>query len=233
MSNKFFLLILIITALLLGMVLIPNNPLYGINWALASVVIIGLAILAFFWRFEKQHINSKDITLLATMASLAAIFRVPFAAIMGLQSTTFIVMITGYVFGAQAGFMVGTVAALVSNFFLGQGPWTPWQMFSWGLCGVIAGLVGNNRKFNLIYFTVITGLCGYLFGWIMNIWHWIGFIYPLNWTTFLATYLLSIPTDSIHAAGNIVFSLLFGKSFYNILLRYKLKFQTTFIDIHE
>ena len=98
MSNKFFLLILIITALLLGMVLIPNNPLYGINWALASVVIIGLAILAFFWRFEKQHINSKDITLLATMASLAAIFRVPFAAIMGLQPTTFIVMITGYVF---------------------------------------------------------------------------------------------------------------------------------------
>lgn len=234
MNNKIFISVVIITALLLlGMVVIPNNPLYGINWALASVVIIGLALLAFFWQFEKQAVNSKDITLLATMASLAAIARVPFAAIMGLQPTTFIVMITGYVFGVQAGFMVGTVAALVSNFFLGQGPWTPWQMFSWGICGVIAGLIGHSNKFNLISFTVMAGLCGYLFGWIMNIWHWIGFVYPLNWTTFFATYLLSIPSDTIHAVGNVAFSILFGKSFYNILIRFREKTQTTFIDLND
>ncbi|HEX3010903.1 MAG TPA: ECF transporter S component [Syntrophomonadaceae bacterium] len=231
MKSKMFAVAVIISVLLLlGMVLIPGNPLYGINWALISVVIIGLAMLAFFWQFERKKANAKEITLLATMASLAAIARIPFAAIMGLQPTTFIVMITGYVFGAQAGFMVGCIAALVSNFFLGQGPWTPWQMFSWGICGVIGGLIGHKGKFHLIIFTIIAGLCGYLFGWIMNIWHWIAFVNPLNWTTFFAAYVMSFPSDTIHAAGNVAFSLLFGKSFYNILLRFRSKFQTTFID---
>ena len=134
MKNKIFILVVILTVvLLLGMVVVPDNPLYGINWALASVVIIGLALLAFFWQFERQAVNAKEITLLATMASLAAIARVPFAFIMGLQPTTFIVMITGYVFGAQSGFMVGAIAALVSNFFLGQGPGHPGKCLA-GVC---------------------------------------------------------------------------------------------------
>ncbi|PKM78047.1 MAG: ECF transporter S component [Firmicutes bacterium HGW-Firmicutes-15] len=232
MNNRLVLSVVIATALLLlGMVVVPENPLYGINWALASVLIIGMGILTFFWQFEKQEVNSKDIALIATMASLAAISRVPFAAIMGLQPTTFIVMITGYVFGARTGFMVGAVAALVSNFFLGQGPWTPWQMFSWGICGVIAALTSNCNRLNLISFTIITGLCGYLFGWIMNIWHWVGFVYPLNMTTFFATYLLSIPSDTIHAVGNIAFSILFGKPFYIILTRYKKKLTVKYQDL--
>lgn len=231
MKNKLFLLVIIITVLLLGaMIVIPDNPLYGINWALASVIIIGLAIMAFFWQFERNDVNVKGITMLATIASIAAIVRVPFAAIMGLQPTTFIVMITGYVFGAQAGFMVGAVAALVSNFFLGQGPWTPWQMFAWGICGVIGALISSRNKFHLISFTITAGLCGYLFGWIMNIWHWIGFVYPLNWTTFIATYAVSIPSDTLHAAGNIGFSIIFGKSFYSTLTRFRSKLQTTFMD---
>jgi energy-coupling factor transport system substrate-specific component len=232
MNNKFVLWVVIPTGLLLlGMVVFPDNPFYGINWALASVLIIGLALLTFLWQFEKQEVNSKDIALIATMASLAAISRVPFAAIMGLQPTTFIVMITGYVFGARTGFMVGAVAALVSNFFLGQGPWTPWQMFSWGICGVIGALISNYNKFNLVYFATISGLCGFLFGWIMNIWHWVGFIYPLNWTTFLATYLLSLPTDTIHAVGNIAFSIIFGKSFYSALSRYRNKLTVKYQDL--
>ncbi len=231
MKNKLFLLVIILIVLLLvGMIVIPNNPLYGINWALASVMIIGLALLAFFWQFERSEVNVQSLTMLATIATLAAIARVPFVAVMGLQPTTFIVMITGYVFGSQTGFMVGAVAALVSNFFLGQGPWTPWQMFSWGICGVIAGLIGNPNRFRLINFTIVAGLCGYLFGWIMNIWHWIGFVYPLNLTTYIATWLASIPSDTLHAAGNIAFSLLFGKSFYSILIRFRKKMQTTYLD---
>ena len=232
MKNKRFIVIFLITSLLLlGMVVIPDNPFYGINWALVSVIIIGLAILGFFWQFEKQEVNAKDITLLATMASLAAIARVPFTAIMGLQPTTFIVMITGYVFGVQAGFMVGCIAALVSNFFLGQGPWTPWQMFAWGICGIIGGMIGRKGNFNLILFAIMAGVCGYLFGWIMNIWHWIAFINPLNWTTFFTTYVLSITSDTIHAVANVAFSIMFGKSFYNILLHFKKRSQITFMDL--
>lgn len=223
-KSRFFPLTIVVIMVMLTVSTIPENPLYNINWSLFSAVIIGLAILAMFTRFEKSGTNTKEIVLIATMACLAAISRIPFAAIMSFQPTTFIVMITGYVFGAQTGFIVGAVAALVSNFFLGQGPWTPWQMFCWGMCGVAAGvLAGKSKDFHLIKFAVLGGLCGYLFGWTMNIWHWVCFVYPLDMKTFIATYIASIPFDTLHAVGNILFAVFFGKPFYNILIRFKKK----------
>lgn len=208
--------------LILVMSLLPDNPISGINWMLMSVIIVMFLILFAFYRFEKGNANPKDMALIATMASVAGISRIPFAAIMSVQPTTFIVMITGYVFGSQTGFVVGAVAALVSNFFLGQGPWTPWQMFSWGCCGLIAGLLGRfSKEFNIIPFSILCGLSGYMFGWFMNIWHWVGFVYPLSYKTFIATYISSFPFDTLHAVGNILFAILFGKSFYMILMRFK------------
>ncbi|WP_052045144.1 ECF transporter S component [Caloranaerobacter azorensis] len=185
-------------------------------------IFIFLIMLTFFWSFEKRRTSTKEISLISTMATLAAISRIPFAVLMSVQPTTFIVMITGYVFGPQIGFMVGAVAALVSNFFLGQGPWTPWQMFSWGICGILAAMLGMGRDgFKLKQFVVLSFICGYIFGWIMNIWHWASFIYPLTFRTFIATYISSMPFDTLHAFGNVIFSLLFGKSFYYVLIRFK------------
>ena len=225
MKGLWFAAILIFTALLLFLSMVPENPLYNINWALLSALVVGLSILAFFWRFDHAGATSKEIALIATLASLAAVSRIPFAAIMSVQPTTFIVMITGYVFGTRTGFMVGAIAALVSNFFLGQGPWTPWQMFCWGLCGVSAGFLGRKKEeFKLLPFLLLCGIWGYLFGWIMNLWHWLGFVFPLTFKTFIVTYITSFPFDTLHAVGNVVFSLLLGKSFYQVLIRFRKKF---------
>jgi len=194
------------------------------NQVLLSLVVLVLALLSFFRGFEKHALNSKEVALVATLATLAAVARVPFAVVAGLQPTTFIVMISGYVFGARSGFMVGAIAALVSNIFLGQGPWTPWQMLAWGLAGglgsFIAGGTGGYKKGAF----AVAALCyGYVFGWIMNLWHWLGFIYPLSLNTFLATYALSLPFDTMHAAGNLVFALVFGPTFYTVLSRFRNK----------
>lgn len=234
MKQAYFVAFIIFTGLLLALSLVPVNPLSHINWALFSALIIGLAMLSFFWRFEKSKVTAREISLIATMASLAAVSRIPFTMIPGVQPTTFIVMITGYVFGTQTGFTVGAIAALVANFFLGQGPWTPWQMFSWGLCGISAAVLGNRLKgFNPGVFMLLAGLWGYLFGWIMNIWHWLGFVYPLTLETFAATYAASFPFDTLHAAGNVIFSVLLGKSFYQILMRFKNKMFVTYLDGHS
>jgi len=201
------------------------------NWAIVSVLIICLAILTVFFSFEKQGINTKEISLIATMATLAAVMRIPFAAIISVQPTTFIVMITGYVFGARAGFMVGAMGALVSNIFLGQGPWTPWQMFAWGLVGWSMGLLGKKQNgLNYPVFIFSAFVWGYLFGWIMNLWHWLGFIYPLTLKTFLATYLISLPSDTLHAVSNVIFSLIFSKTLYIMLNRYKTKISYIKLD---
>lgn len=228
MKKNYLVLVILLIAFLLIMSIIPDNPFYNINWALLAVTIVVLVIFIFFWRFEKQVISSKEVAFIAVMASLAAIARVPFAVIASLQPTTFLVMITGYVFGPHTGFMVGALAALVSNFFLGQGPWTPWQMFGWGMCGVSSALLGAYAKtYKPVAFAVLGGISGYLFGWVMNLWNWVSFIYPLNWETFFATYALTFLFDTVHALGNIAFSLIFGKSFYHILLRFKKKMRVS------
>lgn len=208
--------------LLLVFSVIPNNPLYYVNWALFSGVILCLTLITFFTGMDRQRMTSKEVAFIATISSLAAVFRIPFAFIPSVQPTTFIVMITGYLFGARKGFLVGAIAALVSNFFLGQGPWTPWQMFAWGMSGVSAAIIGYRKEsFNWVLFTILTGIWGYLFGWIMNIYYWVGFVYPLTFKTFTVTYLTSFPMDTMHAAGNVIFALIFGKSFYAILSRFK------------
>ncbi|MGI6225561.1 MAG: ECF transporter S component, partial [Peptococcales bacterium] len=79
------------------------------NWAITSGIMILIVILAVFLSFEKGEVNTKDISLIATLATLAAVMRIPFAAIISVQPTTFIVMITGYVFGPLFGFMVGAL----------------------------------------------------------------------------------------------------------------------------
>lgn len=194
-------------------------------------MVLGLALIGFFRHFEKSRVSAQEVSLIATMAALAAVLRIPFAVIMSVQPTTFIVMITGYVFGVQTGFLVGALAALVSNFFLGQGPWTPWQMFCWGLCGVLAALLaGRKEQFKFTSFLVLAGMAGYLFGWVMNIWHWVGFVYPLTWRTFLATYAASFPFDTMHSAGNIIFTMLFGRLFFAILTRFKHKMRVVHLE---
>jgi uncharacterized membrane protein len=80
------------------------------------------------------------------MAALAAVSRAAFAFSPHLQTVIGLVMITGIAFGAEAGFLTGAVAAFASNFFFGQGPWTPWQMFAFGVAGFVAGVLFHSRK---------------------------------------------------------------------------------------
>lgn len=204
--------------------LFPQTPV-GVfsNWGLTATVLVVLAILAFFFEFEAIAISSKEIALVAMLGTISAVSRIPFAVIPNIQPCTYIIICSGYVFGPVAGFMVGAITALVSNFFLGQGPWTLYQMFAWGMAGVSAAYL---RRFNLgrtslIIFGVIWG---YLYGWIMNTWFWASFIYPLTFKTFLTYQLTGIWFDTFHALGNAVFLGAFGQKTIAILQRFKMRF---------
>ncbi|WP_338833006.1 hypothetical protein MHLNE_18580 [Moorella humiferrea] len=209
-----------------------NALLLGQGWGLLAPVIIIIALVLLYWGFEQGRVSSREIAVIALLGTIAAVGRVSFAALPNIQPTTFMVIISGLVFGPRAGFMVGTTAALVSNFFLGQGPWTPWQMFAWGLSGTSAGVMGiifpqAGKK----VMTVFSFLWGYLFGWIMNLWTWTGFVHPLTWQSFVATYAASLWFDTFHAAGNAAFYLLFGPSFVKILRRFRRKLEVTLLPV--
>ncbi|MDO4834758.1 MAG: ECF transporter S component [Bacillota bacterium] len=110
---------------------------------LSSVTVIILAMVPFFVSFEKRKPTAREMVTLATMCAIAVASRVAFIMVPNFKPMLGIVMIVGISLGAEAGFLTGAIGALVSNFIFGQGPWTPWQMFAYGLSGFIAGLLAK------------------------------------------------------------------------------------------
>ena len=194
-----------------------------VNWGLMPILLAVLVILAFFFKFESVALGSKEVALVAMLATISAVLRIPFAAIPSFQPCTFLIICSGYVFGPIAGFMVGAMTPLISNFFLGQGPWTLYQMLAWGLIGYGAAYLA---RFNLDRkgFIIVGVVCGFIFGLITNIYFWLYFAYPLTFGTLVFAQLSSFWFDTAHAIGNAIFLGLFGTKTISILGRYKKRF---------
>jgi energy-coupling factor transport system substrate-specific component len=140
---------------------------------------------------------------------------------------TFIGAGTGATLGPRAGIAVGGSAALLSNAFLGQGPWTPWQMIGWGLVGATAGLLPRllRNRFALAAF----GLAwGFLFDWLMDVWAWSALGQNADATSFLAFVSTGIPFDVAHATGNVVIALIAGPTLIRMLDRYARRLHASF-----
>ncbi|MDD4169738.1 MAG: ECF transporter S component [Desulfotomaculaceae bacterium] len=229
---KFPLFFLLVTGLL-AFSIIADSPV-KLNWSLLSAGIVGAAIIFLFRGFEQSPASTREIAVIAVLGAVAALGRVSLSALPNIQPVTFLVIVSGYVFGARTGFMVGSTAALASNFFLGQGPWTPWQMFAWGLAGASAAyfraVFPGAGKWALALFQFTWG---YLFGCMMNIWTWTAFIHPLSWQSFLATWAASLWFDSLHALGNVFFYLFFGGSVIKILNRVQKKIAVSRLPVQN
>lgn len=198
------------------------------NYLLLSLILVVLAVLFLLVRFENRKIEPRELVLLAVLASIAAVGRIPFAGIPSVQPTTFVIMMSGFVFGSESGFIVGMVAALASNMVLGQGPWTPWQMVAWGLVGFTAGALNKTKVMNTFLGKILFGIVwGFLFGWITDIWGFFSFANggnEVNFKFILSYFGGSALFDSMHSASNVFFLLLFEKSWVKILSRYKRKY---------
>ena len=204
--------------------LFPSCPLNSfLNWGMIATILVTLTILALLFEFDTAKVSSREIAVIAMLSAVSVVSRIPFAAIPSVQPCTFLIACSGYVFGPIAGFMVGAITALVSNFFLGQGPWTPYQMFAWGLVGITAA---GLRHFDLnVKWLIAFGIIwGYLFGWITNTWFWTSLIYPLTFRTWIIAQLNSVWFDTLHAISNAVLLGFFGMKTIAILERYKKHF---------
>lgn len=194
------------------------------SWGLFSTGIVVLVIVFLYWSLERGTFSSREISILAVLGALSAMGRVPSAGALCIQPTMFLVIISGLVFGMRAGFAVGAVTPFISNFFMGQGPWTPWQMLTWGLMGTSAGwlkfLYPQAGKMGVMVFSIGWG---YLYGWIMDIWFWSTFINQLTWQSYLATCAAGFGFDTFRALGNGLFFSLLGPGVMKILVRFQQK----------
>ena len=115
---------------------------------LFSVIVMIIAMIPFFLSFERRKPSAREFVTIAVMTAIAVISRAAFVMLPNIKPMIAIIMITGIALGSEAGFLTGAIGAFVSNFIFGQGPWTPWQMFAYGLAGFIAGLLAKKGIMN-------------------------------------------------------------------------------------
>ena len=196
------------------------------SWQLASFLVLGLALAAGFAWFERSRPPARVVSLVAALAALAVVGRIAFAAIPNVKPTTDIVLFAGYTLGAAPGFAVGAVTALASNFFISQGPWTPWQMAGWGLVGIFGAMLARTfgRDLGRVQLAVACGFAGLLFGAVMNTHLWtLAASHDLaSWIAISGT---SLTFDLAHVSGNVVFCMLLGPPFVRALERFRRRFE--------
>jgi prenyltransferase/squalene oxidase-like repeat protein len=200
------------------------------SWQLGAFGLLALALAAGFAWYERTRPDARILALVATLAALAALGRVAFAALPNVKPSTDIVLIAGYALGAAPGFVVGALTGLVSNFFFGQGPWTMWQMAAWAATGAAgAGLAvltrGRVRRWPL---ALVCMVVGYGFAAVQDVGDWV--TYSDHSAAQLGVYVgKGTGFDLLHAGGCLVFALAFGPALLRSLQRFRRRLQVTWL----
>ena len=174
--------------------------------ALLSTLVVLLALLPFFLRFERQRPRPRDLMPIVVLAAVAAVGRALFAPLPNFKPVSAIIIVGAVCFGRQSGFLIGALAALASNLFFGQGAWTPWQMYAWGLRGYVAGALASTKLFRRPWVGLLYGfLASFGYGFLMNSWMLFSFVHPVTWQAALATYGAALAFDAAHAVSTVAF----------------------------
>jgi len=198
-----------------------------VTWELGSFAVLAVVLAAGFAWWERERPPSRVLALVATLAALAALGRVAFAPLPNVKPTTDIALLSGFVLGPAPGFAVGAIGALASNLVFGQGPWTPWQMAAWGLCGVAGGVLGalTTRRLGRISLAAVCAVAGLAYGAILDYSTWATFSGEHTLAQYGVLAGTSLPFNLAHAAGNAVFCLAFGPAFVRALQRFRARFE--------
>ncbi len=193
-------------------------------YAWITVACVILALILFYASFDKKIVGTRRMVIIAVMTALAVIGRAVFSMIPAFKPITSIVIITAIWIGPESGFLVGSLTAVISNFQFGQGPWTPFQMFAWGMIGLIAGYLGDPLRRSRVALAVYGAFAGIAYSMIMDIWTVLWYGEGFNWSLYLAALATALPYTIGYAVSNVVFLLVLGRPFGEKLQRVKIKY---------
>ncbi|WP_171687128.1 ECF transporter S component [Paenibacillus planticolens] len=218
---------------LLILIVIPATMAIGIyvlddrKYYFISLLIILYTMVPFAMVFEKRKPQARELIVIAVLAAIAVAGRGAFFMLPQFKPVVAIVIIAGVCFGAEAGFLVGAAAGFVSNFFFGQGPWTPWQMFCFGLIGFVAGILFQKgwlkkSRLSLCLFGGLSTLI--IYGGIINLGSLMMVSTTLTWEGLLAVYISGFWFDMVHAVATVFFLFVISGPMIEKLERIKIKY---------
>ena len=192
-----------------------------------TLVVALLALGLLFASFEASRPALRQLMPTAVLAAVAAAGRVLFAPLPDVKPVSAIAILAGAALGRRSGFVVGALAALASNVFFGQGPWTPWQMYAWGLVGYVSGVLGERGLLERMPVLYVWGFAsGLVYGLILNGYHVLGYVQPLTWESALLACAASLPLDVTHVIATVAFLaaiwLPWGRAIRRVVAKYDL-----------
>ncbi len=200
---------------------------HGKKYMISSLIVVFAAMLPFFMVFEGRKPKAREIMVIAVLAALGVAGRAAFFMVPSFKPVAAFVILTGISFGGEAGFLVGCLIMLISNMFMGQGPWTPWQMFSFGIIGFFAGILYKKgilkaRKADLCIYGFLSVVL--IYGGIMNPASILMAYGHITKESLLAFYISGLPVDLVHAASTVVFLCIMSRPLLTKLERIKAKY---------
>lgn len=205
----------------------------GRSYVSGSIAVVLCSLVPFLVRFESRRLQARELVTVAVMAALAVASRAAFAWAPGFKPIFAVIMVAGVALGPSSGFFVGAVSALASNFLFGQGPWTPWQMLGYGLCGFVFGLLGRagilpqgrwSAKTKalacVLGFLTVFALCGPVLD-TSSLFFLLSRITPEG---VVAVYLAGAPVNAIHGVATAATLLLIANPLLGKLQRLRTKY---------
>ena len=220
-------------ATLLILFLIPITIFIGIyylgdkKYYFISLLIILETMIPFAFAFENRKPKARELVIISSLCAIGVAGRTAFFMLPQFKPVAAIVIISGVAFGGETGFLVGAITAFVSNFFFGQGPWTPWQMFSFGIIGFLAGImfqkgILRKTKTDMCVFGFLVTFV--IYGGIMNPASVIMWQSNININMLLSSYVMGMPFDFIHAVSTVFFLFFAAEPMLEKLERIKIKY---------
>ena len=223
----------LLTALVMGATIFAGSMLGGDRvYYVISVLVAIYSLVPFFVGFERRKPQLRELVVIAVLIALGVIGRQAFFMLPQMKPVLAISIIAGASLGPGAGFLVGAMIAFVSNFFFGQGPWTPWQMMALGLAGMFAGLIfqkWNRRerkpsRLHKISACVFGLLSGYFYGLVVDLWTLFGYTEKPSLSAYLIVKSTAVWFDTVLAISTFVFLWVLYAPMIKKLNRIKLKY---------
>lgn len=195
----------------------------AITLGILAVLGVGIA-----W-YERSRPSSRVVALVASLTALAVASRLVLAPIPNVVGTTDVALLTGYALGGPPGFMVGALSAPISNIWLGQGPWTPWQMAGWGLAGLAgAGLaIVAGRRLGRLGLALACALMGLVYGALLDLSVTVTYGGEQSLDRYLALSARGVPFNVAHATGNFAIAFAAGPALVRMISRFRERLEFT------
>ena len=198
------------------------------HYNVTALLVLVECMVPFFLVFESRKPKARELVTIAVLCAIGVAGRSAFFMLPQFKPVLALVIISGVAFGGETGFLVGAVTMMVSNVLFSQGPWMPWQMFSMGIIGFLAGVMfrkGLLRRSRGSLATFGAFAAVIIYGGIMN--PAAALMYnsqTVNWEMLKAYYVSGLPMDLIHAAATVIFILMAAEPMLEKLDRIKVKY---------